>query len=155
MKTFAIALMLQLASIGFSFQQSEAEIAKEREAIRNIVEMSYIDVLYYGKDIDDLKKGFHPEFNMYVLSGNKIDKRSLEQWMERLKAVRARRSATTNSDDKNRYKHEFKSIDVTGYTAVAKIETFREGKLEYTDYLTLYKFEEGWRVMTKFFTQHR
>ncbi|MCI0489579.1 MAG: nuclear transport factor 2 family protein [Blastocatellia bacterium] len=155
MKTFAMALMLQLASSGFSFQQSEANIAKEKEAIRNIVEMSYIDVLYYGKEIDDLKKGFHPEFNMYVLSGNKIDKRSLEQWMERLEAVRARRGATTSSDDKNRYRHEFKSIDVTDYTAVAKIEIFRDGKLEYTDYLTLYKFEEGWRVMTKFFTQHR
>ncbi len=155
MKTFAIALMFQFASIGFPFQQSETEIAKDKIAIRNIVETCYIDVLYYGKDIDDLKEGFHPEFNMYVLSGNKIDKLSLEQWIERLKAVRARKSSTTNSDEKNRYKHEFKSIDVTGYTAVAKIEIFRNGKLEYTDYLALYKFDEGWKVMTKFFTQHQ
>lgn len=155
MKTFAIALMVQLASIGFSFQQSDADTAKEKEAIRNVVELCYIDVLYYGKDIDYLKKGFHPDFNMYVLHENKIEKRSLEPWMERLKAVRARTSATTNSDKENRYKHEFKSIDVTGYTAVAKVEIFHDGKLEYTDYLTLYKFNDGWKIMTKFFTQHQ
>ena len=155
MKALAIAIVIQVASGVFLSPRSEAEIAKEREAIQNIVELYYIDVLYYGKEIDELKKGFHPDFNMYVLHENKVDKRSLQQWIDRLKAVRARRSVTTNSDEKNRYKHEFKSIDVTGYTAIAKIEIFRDGKLEYTDYLTLYKFEEGWRVMTKFFTQHR
>ena len=154
MKTIAIALMLQFASSSFSFIQTESEIAKELEAIRHVVELCYIGVVYHGKDIAELEKGFHPEFNMYVLSGNKIDKRSLQQWMDRLKTMRSRTNSMTNSDDKNRYKHEFKSIDVTGYTAVVKLEIYYDGKLKYTDYLTLHKFDEGWKVMAKFFSQH-
>ncbi|MCP5049062.1 MAG: nuclear transport factor 2 family protein [bacterium] len=45
-------------------------------------------------------------------------------------------------------------IDVTGATAMVKLEVYRDGKRKYTDYLTLYKVKEGWRVMTKLFTFH-
>jgi len=46
------------------------------------------------------------------------------------------------------------NIDVTGTAAVAKIELLREGKLIFTDYLMLYKFEEGWKIVGKTYFRH-
>ena len=45
-------------------------------------------------------------------------------------------------------------IDITGTAAIVKIELFKGGKQIYTDYLSLYKFEEGWRIVNKIYFKH-
>ena len=46
------------------------------------------------------------------------------------------------------------AVDITGTTALVKLELHREGKLIFTDYLALYKFSEGWRIVSKTFYKH-
>ena len=41
---------------------------------------------------------------------------------------------------------DFEFIDITGTAAVAKIHLTKGGKKTYTDYLSLYKFTEGWKI---------
>jgi hypothetical protein len=48
----------------------------------------------------------------------------------------------------------FNLIDVEDQTAVVKLTVNEEGKLKCIDYLTLYKFENGWRVITKQFSMY-
>jgi hypothetical protein len=46
-------------------------------------------------------------------------------------------------------------IDVTGYTAMAKIRLIENGsRLLFTDYLLLYKFTEGWKIVQKTYMRH-
>lgn len=143
-----MALFFAFGSLVFA--QNQAEIAADESAIKRIVEEFYLEVIFGNKDITELEKGFHPDFNMYVLYQNQIDKRSLQKWMDRLKSVRAGNASAKNPH----FTHNFKLIDITGPTGVVKLEIYADGKLKYTDYLTLYKFQEGWRIMTKMFTQH-
>jgi hypothetical protein len=49
---------------------------------------------------------------------------------------------------------KYKSIDVTGNAAMAKIELYQKDKKLFTDYLQLYKFEEGWRIVSKIYQRH-
>lgn len=45
-------------------------------------------------------------------------------------------------------------IEVVGNAAVAKVELYREDKKIFTDFLSLYKFEEGWRIVSKIYHRH-
>ena len=50
---------------------------------------------------------------------------------------------------------EFTQIDVTGNAAVAKVDVYRSGKHTFTDYLSLYKFPHGWKIVGKIFRPTR
>jgi hypothetical protein len=42
-----------------------------------------------------------------------------------------------------------KFVDVTGNSAMAKVELSKNNKLTYTDYLSLLKFEKNWKIVGK------
>jgi hypothetical protein len=42
-------------------------------------------------------------------------------------------------------------VHVTGYAAMAIVEIYNEEKQIYTDYMNLYKFGNGWKIVTKTF----
>ena len=48
-------------------------------------------------------------------------------------------------------KCEFMNIDIEGIAAVAKIKLSKGGKNIYIDYLSLYKFNEGWQIVGKIY----
>ncbi|MFC1565189.1 nuclear transport factor 2 family protein [candidate division KSB1 bacterium] len=48
--------------------------------------------------------------------------------------------------------YKFIFVDATGNSAAAKIDVFK-GEIHFsTDYMLLYKFNEGWRIVSKIFT---
>jgi Putative lumazine-binding len=51
-------------------------------------------------------------------------------------------------------RHEFTSVDVTDDAAVARVEIYRDGTHAFTDYLSLYRFPDGWRIVSKIFQAH-
>ena len=46
---------------------------------------------------------------------------------------------------------QFLSVDVTGTAAVAKFEFYVGDELKYIDYLSLYKFDDKWKLVSKIF----
>ena len=124
----------------------------EKEAIKEAVTETYINPLYMGGSLDAIREGLHEEFEMYVYIRNEFSKRSKAQWLERLEEVRAQPKNPNAPERKNTFK--FALIDYTGPTAVVKLEVYRNDKLNFTDYLTLYKIDGDWKLLSKFFTWH-
>ena len=46
---------------------------------------------------------------------------------------------------------KYPMIDISGNAAVAKVELYRGGKQIFTDYLSLYKFDDGWKIVSKIY----
>ena len=105
--------------------------------------------LYYHGNLENIRKGFHEGFNMFVLYNKEFSKRSLDQWIEKLYKVRERKLP------QRIYSYKFESVDYEGQTAMVKL-TIQEGSKhdKFIDYLGLYKFEDGWKVVTKLFTMN-
>lgn len=40
------------------------------------------------------------------------------------------------------------------HAAVARVELWRDGKHTFTDYLSLYRFDDGWKILGKIFQRH-
>jgi hypothetical protein len=45
-------------------------------------------------------------------------------------------------------------VDITGHAATVRFELCRDGVHTFTDYLSLYKCADGWKIVSKTFYTH-
>ena len=145
---FATVRSAALVMIG-SFVAALAA-ADDASDIQAVIQSAYVQGVHIQLDPAAMRKGFHPDFRMLVLKDGKMTAVPLEEWITRMEA-----SAKKNPDaPRPAIKAEFPMINVTGNAAVARVEVYRDGKHTFTDYLSLYKFPEGWMIVGKIFQAH-
>jgi Putative lumazine-binding len=105
---------------------------------------SYLDGLYEG-DIAKLARVFHDVAHLFYVADGKLGDMSREQWFD---MVRSRKSA--QSQDLKRHDWVVQ-IDRSGpTTAFAKVQCQIPPRY-FTDYLSLVKLADGWRIVSKTF----
>ena len=119
--------------------------------VKNLIEKAYINGAFNALDPDAMAAGFHPDFAIFSAKGESIQKYPIKDWVE---SVRKRKAADGFDPDKNKWEHQFAAVDVTGGSASAKIELSKDGKKIYTDYLSLLKFDSGWKIVAKVYHKH-
>ena len=140
--TFICALFLVSG-----FAQNDVNV--EKENIKKVILTAYIDGIHNKGEISQIEKGFHPGFNLLMLSNDRLNKLPIYNWIESTKQRKEKNPIPFTEEEK--MKCEFMNIDVTGTAAVAKIKLSKAGKDIYIDYLSLYKFENGWRIVGKIY----
>ncbi|WP_425236477.1 nuclear transport factor 2 family protein [Ulvibacterium sp.] len=145
MKTHKLVVLLSFLCIADCIFCNAQEL-DDKSLIETIITECYVEPLYLNGNLDKIKQGFHKEFTMYVLYKGEFYMTSRAKWIENIKATRAR-----NLPQKN-YSWQFEIIDYEGQTAMVKLRIDEERELKYVDYLTLYKFQDGWKVITKQFS---
>jgi hypothetical protein len=126
-----------------------ANAQTDEESIRAVITSAYVDGLQNRGSSEDIRKGFHPSFAMLRFVENNVKPYPIEEWIAAIE-----KSKAENTPAQPRAEGKFISIDVTGNAAVVKLELYRGGKRTFTDYLTLYKFSEGWRIVSKIYNRH-
>ena len=147
----AVALIGIFAFSLFAVDQLDKE--KKREAIKKVILGAYIEGLFNKGDLDVTRKGFHPDFNLLGNRNNKLTKFPIKQWIASTEKRNQKDPTPLKENEKTTCKFVF--VDITGDAAVAKIDLFAKGEKHiYTDYLFLYEFEEGWRIVSKIYHAH-
>jgi hypothetical protein len=148
-KTIAFLLIVSCYAIG-SFAQSSDDLKKEQETIKNIIMTSYVEGLQNEGDFEKIDKGFHPSFNLLSIDqGDVIKALPIYSWKEKVKQDKI--SGKLPRTGENKISIKFLTVDVTGTAAVAKFEFYVGTKLTFIDYLSLLKFESGWKIVSKVF----
>ena len=119
----------------------------EKEAIKQVIEKAYIQGIHGNQDEETVKSGFHQDFAMLVLQDDTIDKVSVDEWLDRIETMKAENPELWSAETT----HNFELIDVAGYAAVAKLDVYKGATHFSTDYMLLYRFEDGWRIVSKIF----
>jgi hypothetical protein len=145
-KLFAL-LVCQTVLLTFASAQ---EPDKDVDDIKQIILSAYVEGIQNAGDVEAVEEGFHPGFEMLLLQNNALNKLAIYNWLISIKRRKAD-PATVNLPEVT---CKFLDVDVTGDAAVVKLELHREGTLLFTDYLCLYRFEEGWKIVTKLFHRH-
>jgi len=127
---------------------AEAQTADEQQ-IKQVVQTAYIDGIQNRGSTEDIRKGFHPSFNMLRLVNNEIKPLAIEEWISNIEKAKANNEAAQPKAE-----GKFIDVDISGTAAVVKLDLFRDGKRTFTDYLVLYKFQEGWKIISKTFYRH-
>jgi hypothetical protein len=119
----------------------------EIDDIKEVIEKAYIQGVHVTQDEPTIRSGFHPDFAMLVFSENSIQKVMISDWLERVEKMKVDNPALWSAETR----HEFKLVDVSGYAALAKLDVYKGDVHFSTDYMLLYKFEEGWKIVSKIF----
>lgn len=123
----------------------------EKEAIKQVIEEAYIRGIHGDQDEQRVKSGFHQDFAMLVLRDNAIKKVTVDEWLEIIEASKADNPESWNVETT----HHFLLVDVTRNAAVAKLDVYKGTAHFSTDYMLLYKFEDGWKIVSKIFAVPR
>lgn len=115
----------------------------DAEAVREVITSAYIEGLHMNGSREDIRAGFHPDFVMKVLSDDAIVDVTIEEWIARLPVEGTSPDHTVS--------HRIPNVDVSGVAATARVEVLFDGEHVFTDYVSLYRFSDGWRIVGKIF----
>ena len=141
-----LILALGLAAFG---GQGTAPTTAEQKAVVQVITDAYVNGVHAKPDAAAMRRGFHPDFRMLVLTDGKMTAVTLDEW-----AGRVEKGAANTNAARPAIKAEFPIVDVSGTAASARVEIFRDGKHTFTDYLLLYKFADGWKIVSKAYSSH-
>lgn len=126
-------------------------LADDVADVRQVVETSYINGAFNALDPDAMRAGFHPDFAIFWAEGEDIGRYPIGVWAD---GVEKKKADPEFDPAANVWEYELPSIDVTGGVAMVKVELSHDGKLVYTDYMSLLKFDSGWRIVAKVYHEH-
>ena len=149
MRTFILSFFLLFNTLNFVSAQNNEN---EKELIKNVIQTAYIDGLHNKGELDLIEEGFHPGFNLLGVRDNSLTVYPIYTWIESYKKRKTDDPAPLSTEQK--ITCDYLQIDITGNAAMSKIELYKNGSLLFTDYLFLYKFNEGWRIVSKIYYKH-
>ncbi len=138
-------ILIALFSLPMSLR---AQAAPDDEAIKALVQTTYVDGLMNLGDLEKTRAGFHPDFVLLGLRDGKLTRLPIADWI----ASAEKRKLQGQKPPLTACK--FLHVDITGNAAVVLLQLEREGKLVFTDYLSLYRFPDGWKIVGKIYHQH-
>ncbi|MBU1050370.1 nuclear transport factor 2 family protein [Candidatus Bipolaricaulota bacterium] len=122
-------------------------MSQDRQQIVQVIESAYIDGIHTNPNLEVVLSGFHPEFRMLVRKEAELTKVSPEEFVAMVLKGRA-----ANPDAfKSPVSFEIPLVEVTGDAAIARVDLSRGGNLLFTDYLSLYRMDGRWQVVSKIF----
>lgn len=149
MKNIIFAMVITVFAVTTLFAQ---ESEQEKEAIKNVIQTAYVDGLQNKGNVEDIEMGFHPGFNLLGVRNNMLTRFPIYSWIESFE--QRKKEDPTPPTEEEKITCNYLLIDVTGNAAMAKIQLNRNGELLFTDYLQLYKFEKGWKIVSKIYYRH-
>jgi ubiquinone/menaquinone biosynthesis C-methylase UbiE len=141
-----VAVLLTVFFLTGSFAQGKEN---EKKAIEAIIQEAYIGGAYNKIDIETLKKGFHENFTWQGIHHDRLFTWTLRQWI-----ILLNRQKWLRPDWNNRTTAEIQVIGIEGNAAVAKVDIYNNQVHDLTDFLSVYKFSDGWKIMNKISHRH-
>lgn len=126
------------------------DVEQDKEAIKKVIQTAYVDGLQNEGDLDKIDSGIHSGFNLLGIDkDNGMWVLSIEDWKK--KTVKKKEEGKFPRTGDGLVSVKFLDIDVTGTAAVAKIEFYVGKEKKYVDYIALYKFDNGWKMVNKIY----
>lgn len=120
----------------------------DKKAIKAVIQSAYVDGLFNLGDTLAIRKGFHPSFR---LLGQKDDgsmrELFIEEWIEIVKKRSA--EAAFPAKKEKEVAVNYLKIDVVENVAMVKLAFLVGGKKRYIDFISLYKYPDGWKLVNK------
>ena len=150
MKCKIFIIVMFFATLLFSVEKQDVD--KEKDAIKKVVVSAYQEGISNVGDEESIRKWFNPGFNLMGI-GSKGDlwKLPIYNWIHNVKL----KKQAGKYPPKEKVTFKFLFIDIEGTAAVAKLDYYRGKNRVYTDYLSLYKFKDGWKIVNKIYYQHK
>ena len=150
-----LAALLLASAVAASVGAAEESPSAERAAVTQVVTDAYVDGVHNFRDPAAMRRGFHPDFEMLSLRDGKLARLTLDKWIEGMEARNLKEPPPKAAPDAPRETTaKFVAVEIAGTAATCKVEIWRGGKQLFTDFLALYRFADGWKIVSKTFYRH-
>lgn len=99
---------------------------------------------YMEANDEGILESFHPETRLYSVSEGKLDRTEMADWVKNLRARREK-------GDIRQGELQILSVDSIADAAVAKV-AIRMPNIQFTDFLSLLKVENRWKIVGKIYS---
>lgn len=123
----------------------------DEAAVRETIINAYVKGIHIDRDIPAIRKGFHPSFLMFIRKGEEVNTLSLDDWVEGIEHSKQKDPEGPSW----KVTSDIPMVSISGDAAVAKVMIYRDEKLIYSDYMSLYKFDDGWKIVGKIYYSHK
>ncbi len=127
--------------------------ASDKAEIQDVIQRAYIEGIHINGDSAAIRSGFHPSFVMFIQRDGEIRQVLIEDWISRIEE--SQKEAGDSKEEKPKVKADIDVLDLVGAAAVARVRVHKDGKQVYTDFMSLYRFDDGWKIVAKTFHSHR
>lgn len=127
-------------------------ISKEEAAVKEVIMDGYVHGAFNELNPEAMAVTFHKDFAIFSPSGEEISRYPISNWIE---STEKRKKNPDFDRKKNVWEPKFNNISVNGNAAAVELELHHQGKHVFTDYLSLLKFESGWKVVAKVYHRHQ
>src|SRR5436190_7184359 len=104
--------------------------AQDEQDVKQVVTSAYIEGIHNGGPVENIRKGFHPAFNMLRLIDNQVKPLPIEEWITNIE-----KSRTEGKSPSVKTEGKFILVTVAGTSANVVLELYRDGKKIFTDHL--------------------
>ncbi len=120
-------------------------------AVKSVITKAYFQGAFNALNTESMAQGFHPDFAILGADSDAMERYTIAAW---IKAIDARKAQPGFELASAKRDCRIIQVDVTQDVAAAKVEIYKDGKLLYTDYLSLIKFASGWKIASKIYAEH-
>jgi hypothetical protein len=128
-----------------------ARVNAIEEDVKEAVLTGYVHGAFNELNPDAMASTFYKDFAIFSTDGQNLRKYPIANWLE---SVKRQKSNPDFKPEENVWTPEFQSVDVNGNAAAVKLDLHHDGELVYTDYLSLLKFDDGWKIVAKVYHRH-
>ena len=128
-----------------------AQTPDDTAAIKEVVDRAYVHGVHIDADPEKMRSGMHDSFVMFIRNGDAVTGLTRDAWIARIEASKAQAKPDAARPET---KADIEVLDRSGDAAVVRVKLFRDGKQIFTDYISLYRFDSGWKLVGKVFHRH-
>jgi ketosteroid isomerase-like protein len=149
MKSFLLVFAIAL-TCAFSTAALVEDVNADAEAVKKVIENAYVKGIHIDRDVAAVRGGFDPAFVMFRLEKGAVTQTTIDEWVAGIEKSKKERPGPLPQ----KTIHAFSMVDVTGDAAVARVELYKDGKHVFTDYISLYRLADGWKIVGKIYYRH-
>jgi len=131
-------------------QEEKIDFELEKEEIKKVIRESLVDAAGNYWDVEKWKKGFHPEFTGLTFVSEELEKDTFSDWEEVIKTMEIKEP----EGHRQLITGRIPQINILGHMGIAEVKIYYGTKLNETAYILLFRFSDGWKVVSKVGLNH-
>ncbi len=149
-KMIVLFLCMGILFVVSIFAMNPDENKQEEEKITEMIQNSLVDGYLNDYDLVQMEKGIHPDFSIMELQGNELSKRGYQELVDYVNRVKPDRP----EGRRVRVSIKILSVDIVDNIGCVKVEFYVGTDLHGTDFITLIRFKEGWKLVSSVACEH-
>lgn len=140
-----------LFTLQFSFAQKSRN---DKAAIEEVIREAYINGVYNTGYTRSITQGFSPDFQAIIFEGKDQSRvETMYDWVKKAEANKASGKLPLKGADEVSFR--ITTLAISNMVANVQLEFMVGGKVKHTDYIGLYHYSNGWRLVTMMYEEEQ